>query len=350
MMKKFLSLFNQDLKIITRSGFHYALIALAIVFIAITNFALPESLDLAPEQLFYDGTEGRVFEQLVSETGLQDDRYYTDYSQFKKQLQDSAVEVGIAATGTFPHIQFEIISKTELGEKTLNTIKSALQLLTDTMANRDTGKDISFTYLREQTDPMPFNLSLVPIFITFEVVMLGFILIAVLIFQEKEEGSIRAYRVSAGKATEYILSKSLIIALMGLVYGIITTLLTVGPQLNYLILSAIILLAGLLMTFLGLGLSVFFKNISEFLVVSVAVMLVIQLPLVSYFNPSFSPWFIRLLPSYPVLFGIREIIYPTGKTGYLGPLILILALETIVVYIGCYLAVRLVLMKVGKKS
>ncbi|MGM0366338.1 MAG: ABC transporter permease [Actinomycetota bacterium] len=347
-MKKFSNLFSQDFKIIIRSGFHYAVIALAVLFIAATNFALPESLDITPPELFLDDTEGRIFEKPMLDLGFENN-FFTSYHEFEQELHQSREGMGIIAAGSPENISFEIISSSALGHKTLNIVQATLQYITDLVTQKDTGSPIKIEYLRDRTKPMPFNISFIPIFITFEVVMLGFILIAVLIFQEKGEGSIRAYRVSAGGVHEYILSKAIIISLLGLAYGLVCTLLTAGLGINYFWLAAIVMLAGLLMTFFGLFMSVFFKNISEFLIVSVTVMVLVQLPVISYFNPSFIPAFIRWLPSYPVLFGIREIIYPSGKAGFLLPLFAILGIEALAAYIGCYWAVKIRLMKAGRK-
>jgi ABC-2 type transport system permease protein/fluoroquinolone transport system permease protein len=51
------------------------------------------------------------------------------------------------------------------------------------------------------------------------------------------------------------------------------------------------------------------------------------------------------IPSYPVLFGVREILFPTGKTGFYGPLLLLLLALNVVAFVLCYLAVERKLMQ-----
>ena len=43
-------------------------------------------------------------------------------------------------------------------------------------------------------------------------------LVAVMIFQEKQEDSIRAYRISPGTVAGYILSKTLVFIVLSIVY------------------------------------------------------------------------------------------------------------------------------------
>ncbi len=37
------------------------------------------------------------------------------------------------------------------------------------------------------------------------------------------------------------------------------------------------------------------------------------LPTVAYFFPGFSPVWLRYFPTYPILFGLREAIFPSGN-------------------------------------
>ena len=44
-------------------------------------------------------------------------------------------------------------------------------------------------------------------------------------------------------------------------------------------------------------------------------MLVLMLGTLAYLLPSFSPWWMRVLPSYTMLFAFRELLLPGGDTG-----------------------------------
>ena len=52
-----------------------------------------------------------------------------------------------------------------------------------------------------------------------------------------------------------------------------------------------------------------------------------------------------MIPSYPVAFGIREVLFPTGKEGFIGPMMLMLVIESVVFFILSYWAVGKKLMR-----
>jgi ABC-2 type transport system permease protein/fluoroquinolone transport system permease protein len=345
-MKMFYNMLRLDSLITIRSGFHYVIIAIGIIFIVLVNFALPSQLNVIPEEVFYDGTENRVFTEFIKVSG-EEAVIYDDYEEFRQEIDSRRGSAGIAVTGTAEDLNFELISRNTISDKTLNILKAAFDYTAAAIAGMQFEDSISIEYLREKSPAVPFNLNMIPIFLTFEVVMLGFILIAVMAFQEKEERSIRAYRVSAGGTAKYIMSKATIITMFGLLYGVISVLLTAGTGVDYLGLIIIIVLSSFFMSFLGLFLSVFFRNISEFIIVSITALVILQLPTVSYFNPAFSPAFLRWMPSYPILFGVKEALFASGRSDYLIPLVITLLIESAIIFALCYWGVKIKIMRSG---
>ncbi len=201
--------------------------------------------------------------------------------------------------------------------------------------------------LRPASEKPPFNLNLLPMLLALEVAMLGFFFVAALVFQEKEEGSIRAFRVSPAGTWPYILSKAVSNVLLSLLYGVLLFVFTIGlrPELPAVLL--LVALAGFLMTTVGLTIGVFFKSLSEFVYILAGIMVVISLPVVSYFLPSFRAAFFPFIPTYPLMFGIRELIFSTGKTGFYLPMLLILAAEVLVILVLSRVVVERKLMKEG---
>lgn len=346
-MKRFASLFIQDFTVTIRSGFHYALIGLAALFIILIHFVIPEKINITPNEVFFDNTEGKVFENLLMQGGADEELFYDNEEDLRQAVNKNRGSIGIVAVGSRGEYVFDIITGGKIAKKTQNLIIAAMESLTAEVNGEDAAAGINYEFLRESSLPVPFNKDFIPVFITFEVAMMGFILIAVLVFEEKQEGSIRAYRISPSGTLQYMLSKTAVLTIMGLLYGFFSTVLIVGFRADYTVLLLIVLLASILMNLLGLGLSVFFRNISEFLVVSVTTLTLIQLPVISYFNPAFSPGYLRWIPSYPVMFGVREALFSTGKENFPWPTIFILLIEIAAVFVFCYLAVRSKLMKSG---
>ncbi len=70
--------------------------------------------------------------------------------------------------------------------------------------------------------------------------MLGFMLVASLVYIEKTEGTIKAYAVTPpGRVIEYLLSKSIVMMILGITGATIMTLLVLGTQINYFALVAL---------------------------------------------------------------------------------------------------------------
>jgi hypothetical protein len=346
-MKKFGNLFIQDFTVTIRSGFHYALIGLAALFIILIHFVIPEQINTTPDEVFFDNTRGKVFENMLTQSGADAGLFYDNKDDFVQAVNENRGTIGIMVTGSRGEYAFDIITRGKIAEKTQNLIIAAMESITAVVSGESPVADIDYELLRVSSSPVPFNKDFIPVFITFEVIMMGFILIAVLVFQEKQEGSIRAYRISPSGTLQYILSKTAVLTIMGLLYGFFSIVFIVGFNADYVLLLLIVLLASVLMNLLGLGLAVFFKNISEFLIVSIATLALIQLPVISYFNPTFSPGYLRWIPSYPVMFGVREAVFSTGKENFLWPTISLLLIEIAAVFIFCYWAVRSKLMKSG---
>jgi hypothetical protein len=202
--------------------------------------------------------------------------------------------------------------------------------------------------LRAETETVPLNKSMIPLFMVLEAGMLGMFLIVIMIFQEKQEGTVQAYRVSSGGAMMYISSKLFVVTFFSLLYAVVIAIFTLGFSFNYLYFILLTILGSLVLTLIGLATSVFFKNLSEYLFIMMALMTLISLPAVSYFSPSFSPAFFVWMPTYPFMFGLREIFFPTGKLPILSDVMLTLLIECVVLFLISYVVVKFKLMKEGK--
>jgi len=339
-MKKFINLFKLDGLVTIRSGFHYVILGLAILFVVLVNFVIPESIYAEQKEIIYDGTKDKTVTRIVETSGEEID-IFDDYEMFLAEVSKERSNVGIAITGVIGELEYEIVSASRFSDKLSNITEAGLEYLTANISGLETVDDINYTVLEDEPVEIPFNKDLVPIFIALEVAMFGFLLIAVLIFQEKDERSLRAYQISPGRTMQYIWSKVTVITLLGLVYGAIVLLSTIGFKADYLSLFVIILLSSIFITLLGLTLSVFFKNISEFLIVSILTLGILQLPTISYFNPNFSPGYLSWFPSYPIMFGVRQaMFYPERGYGFLVPIVITLAVEIVIVQAACYFAVK----------
>jgi ABC-type Na+ efflux pump permease subunit len=160
---------------------------------------------------------------------------------------------------------------------------------------------------------VPFNEMWVPILLFTDTALIGMVFIAALLFMEKEEGTLRAFLVTPGHSWEYLLSKTLTLALLAALFTLIFVPLTIGAGPNYLYLLLLMAAGSLFGSLLGAWVAVYFDNLSQYLFPALTLMVVLSLPAVAYFTPSFSPWWLRLFPTYPLVFGLREALFPSGS-------------------------------------
>ncbi len=158
--------------------------------------------------------------------------------------------------------------------------------------------------------------NMVPVFLTFNGSFMGMFIIAAYIFLDKKEGVIKAYAVTASSVWQYLMSKIGVILATTLVSSLIITIPVLGAQPNYLLMILFLLTTGFFASTLGLFLASFYKDIVAAFGAIYALIIVIMLPNIAYFIPSWDPAWLKMIPSYPMLAGFKEIILPNGDGAY----------------------------------
>ena len=347
MRKAFFTLFKQDLLLSWRNGLVLVTIITLVVITALywtLPLMLPDEAPLSQSQYFLDETEGRILVQaLSSEEGA---NLASSLEDLEARVQESNGTIGIIVEGSAEDLTYTLVFKSRHGQKTVNILKAVLRSLTAQITGESFGAlSIKIEQLRSSSEIVPINKSMIAIILAFEVMILGFLFVAVVVFGEKKEGSIRSYRVSPSGLGNYVVSKTLVFTLLSMIYGLVMTTATIGFRVNYAALAAVLFLSCALMTLLGLGIAAFFNNISEWFVPGVLVLAVNMLSILPYQIPTYSAKFLTFLPGYSVIFGVSEILFPTGKEGFLPPLLLILTVQLVLFAVFALWAVRRKMMK-----
>lgn len=344
-MKRFSTLFRQELLVALRSGFLIFLSAIFVVLVVVYHL-LPDEIELGPSVVFLD--EAGLSRDLRLDEGA---RLVASREELEEAVRDG--DLGIVARRSpdagdpSMGITLELVVGPGLGTRSANLVRAGLEYA---LAEQMPGAMPSFetVLLEPQQAAMTIPQIYLPMMAMFEVAILGFLFIAVMVFQERQDGAIRAYRVSPGGTVAYTLAKIAAWAFLSLVYGFLfafTTLffsIGIGAWLQYLL---IVLLVSVFMSAFGLVVATFFRSISEWFFIGLVLLVVNMLPQLSFANPSFSPDWIRYIPSYPALFAIRDVLYGwgdgTGVGGAVG-LYLVLAAGSVLLAI---VAVHFRLMK-----
>ena len=345
-MTRLLSLIQQDLLLLWRSGLALFTGFLLLIMVAMITF-LPDTLAAETDEYFYDASDDKMLEHYLRAAGADEQFFVGSVAELEAALADASRGIGVVYEGNRREPHFRLLTVGALSEENVNLMRATLDSVVRAMRGTLSTGQFEVKLLRAPSEPIPLNLSIVPVALVFEVVLLGFTLGAVIIFQEKQEGMNLALRVSPVTTPDYLLSKNLLFLLLSLVYGALLLLAAFGLQTDWGRIMLLIVLTSSMMTLVGLAVAVFFNNISEWFFAGMGVLVLNLLPVLSYAVPTFAPGWLTAIPSYPVLFGAREILFPTGDDAFLAPLVLQLLIYNAVAFVLAYLAVERRLMKAG---
>ncbi|MFW5896525.1 MAG: ABC transporter permease [Bacillota bacterium] len=306
-LKSFVSRLRTDLVVMYRSGFVAATLVVAVLLIALIRFALPGALP--PSMVIY----------LVDESGEMSLEEITDATLIRLENEDelrAAMETDPAARG----LVFE-----GHGDSTFVTVhlqggesrreQRALEALGEGLSRRSVEGDFGLPVnsIGIPGERPPFNLSMVPMFLGLEVALVGLFLATVMVFTEKSEGTVKAYSVTPRGAWIYLGSKLVATSILTLVYGTLLYVTTLGPDSGYVASMGLILLGSAAITSAGLALATHFDGLSDFIYPMIGISLALGLPALVYLSPSVTIPGLRFIPTHPLVFGLREILFPTGR-------------------------------------
>jgi hypothetical protein len=158
--------------------------------------------------------------------------------------------------------------------------------------------------------------NVIPSLLVFNGSLLGLFMIASYIFLDKKEGVIKAYAVTASAVWQYLMSKAGVVALTSAVASLIVVAPVMGLQPNYPLMVLFLLASGFFASALGLVLTSFYDNINQAFGVLYMLIIVMALPNIAYFMPSWDPTWMQVIPTYYMLESFKEVILPNGDVSY----------------------------------
>jgi hypothetical protein len=283
-MKGLLALGILDFKRLLKNALFWVITATLVIIVAVVNFALPGE---------------------VAEEGYTVYAYNTDYAAGNTVKTDSEEELrrlvregdGVGLLGSETGVT---VIHAGLSEKTVRAVMLLLQ------PRGASGTDVvSITAGRT----IPFNQRMTPVFICFEALVTGFVLCGALMLSEKEERTIRALRVSPMGVDRYILSKTLLFSVIGALYALLMVLFCVGVHFHVLRFLLLSFFGAAVFSLFGLAFTALFRDMSSWFFAMALILSVNMLPVVAYSEPSFSPLWLRAIPSYPMIFAYERLLF-----------------------------------------
>ncbi|WP_430886183.1 ABC transporter permease [Fusibacter sp. JL216-2] len=336
--------FVKELSLSSKSWYFYIEIGMALVLLLILLFVIPEDFDTKGKQYLYLELP-QVVEQRYHKNLREDD------------LNNQAEKVEIKSGG---QIFTAVLYETEAAKIYILDSYEALKLYSERESqpgvyvhvndknqivhtyylqgyetqkyrnllmvyhNRLTGYDAIEAYsdsievrqLKKEAQVLTDKENMIPVFLTFNGSLMSLFIVAAYIFLDKSEGIIKAYAITASSVWHYLLSKIGVIIFTSIITTLIITVPTMGGRVRYLGLIVFVLSSGFFAGALGLLLTSYYKDIVEAFGAMYIVILLMIMPNISYFTPSWDPDWVKIIPSYVMLQSFKEIISVHGNMTY----------------------------------
>jgi hypothetical protein len=306
---------NKDFIIASRNYFFVLAAALAVIYILIIQFIIPEEISFDPDFYVVDNTKERIMESLIEKNPEKIHLVNDGKEKLLSILEKEKYSVGVIVEDVDSSSGTKIIFQGYEDPKIQQILTAALQ------------KDISGKYVQKNIEinkeilregvsfeKPPFNVFLLPTFLYSEIIMIGLFFVALLIFFEKEEGTIYAYMVTGRNVNWFLLSKGIVLALLAVFFTFLLVIPVMGISINWGILIFLVILGSFFASFTGIILASLFTNFSRFIYPAMGAIALLTMPAVSYMFPSFSPLWLKWFPTYSLIFAFREVFYPSGRT------------------------------------
>ena len=308
-------LLKRDILVAYRNYFFLIVLVVGLILVAVTNFLIPEKVNL-DAKIFYavEGEETQETKTLDGFLGSQGNgTKLGNREEIISAMKNNKDTIGVLIKAQQGEPSFEIIMRGYENERSKRTVALTLNAVlnagssTDAQINRIVLKDPS------QYKEVGLDKNSVPLMVLNESIMLGFALLATLIFMEKEEGTTKAFLVTPGRVWEYLMSKLMLMTLLGLISSVLIIVFTIGLGVDWFSIMLIVIAGCFFSTTLAMLIASFFDNISQAMVWVLGASLLLAVPMISYFAPNFAPRFITVMPTYQLMFALKEALFPTGN-------------------------------------
>ncbi|MBT9156032.1 MAG: hypothetical protein DDT37_01007 [Firmicutes bacterium] len=313
-MKKTWSLFLQDIRLSLQGLYFYMEIIIAVVFVAVMLFVVPDSFSRTETRHVYLELPAPLRSVVVGELEASGATIVlaNSLAELEQSMQKDRMSSGLVVSQDGAWLRLEVVLQGHESEQTRALLQATVEGAMLEGVPGLTGRTVT-TVLVPNAPRLSDRDSLIPVYLTINVALMGLFIIAAYIFLDKEEGVIRALAVSPLSTGQYLVSKMLLMLFMGLVNSVVVVALLRGGLANYPWLIALVVASNLFGSALGLLIASYFNSMVQAMEVLYTAMIVLMFASYSYLMPSFSPWWVRILPTYSMLFAFREVLFENGN-------------------------------------
>lgn len=336
--------FTKELILSSKSWYFYIEIGMAVILLIVLLFVVPEEfggkgeeyiyLDL-PQVVMDKYREGLLEEDIdeiaelvqveAEKTVFKAELYETEESKIyllesMEALNAFSSSERVPAVHVRVNDDNQIIHTYYLQGYETQKLRNLLLVFQNPIAGHDVLEDytdnIVVKSMYQNIEPLTDRQNMIPVFLTFNGSLMSLFIIAAYIFLDKSEGIIKAYAVTASSVWQYLMSKIGVIILTSIVTALIVTVPVMGLQANYLAMFLFLITSGFFAASLGLYITSFYEDIAQAFGVLYIVIVIMMMPNISYFTPSWDPNWIKIIPSYIMLQSFKEIVSVNGNISY----------------------------------
>ncbi len=339
---KLLSSFKKELILASRGFYFYVEVLFALVILVVLLFAIPENFsNISTEYLYFNlpqqGKEiyinnilendldsksesveleagGKTFDAeliITDESKI----YIVDSEETVRTLAGSERNLGaVVELNDKGQLYYKYYLQGYESTRLKNLISILFNESTEVLEDRFNDQEVR--PLSTDYEPLTDRENAIPPLIAFSGSLMGMFIMASYIFLDKKEGVIRAYAVTPSSVWRYLMSKIFVILLTSVVTGLIIIMPVMGFKINYGMLLLLLLTTGFFASTLGLLIASFYDNIMKAFGVIYLLFFILMVPGIAYFIPGWDPVWVKIIPTYPMLQGFKEIILPRGDTAY----------------------------------
>lgn len=332
---KLLYNFLKDMKISFKSFYIYIEIIMAVIFIAVLLFVVPENFS-SNNKIYINVDVSKnskaIVDALLQEGDKDSTIFVSSLDEIKSNLENDRGSVGLNITSSDNKLIYEFVLQGYENKKLRNILeKSFIADIASKLPDYHITTDI--VTIGGGKEKLTDRLNMLPVYLVFNSALTGFFIIAAYIFMDKDEGTIKAFAVTPAEIWEYLISKMGVMLSTGLITGLLTTIVIAGSRAHYLHLILLLIATNAFGSALGIYISSLYDTIIKAMGAMFMFIILLAFSTVSYYMPAFSPIVIKVLPSYPMLFAFRETLMAEPKIGYIYGNILLFSILTIILFL-----------------
>ena len=367
---KIFSSYLKEMKIASKGFYFYLEFIVAFLLLAVLMLAVPKTAGMKVKEVVFMDMSQSAFEAVISNVTINENHEYEGVTTFKLKpasIQYTDLQTGELHTKTFEDKKSVDLDTynyfdSETGQNTkvkyftdnfedMLRIAYSKRYYGSVMSYDDQGKVEYVTILRgnetdryikllstvhtevdqneivkemdqikiaylEPVEILDNRQNYIPLVITFMCGLMSVFILIAYISIDKAEGLIKAFSVAPVSMYQYLISKMLVVMTTSIASSLIITIPVMGFQPNYLVLVILILSLTILGSCIALVVGSYFNDIIDGFGAIFVVIIALMLPTLSYLMPSFSPTWVKFVPSYYMLEASKEAILINGDIRY----------------------------------